>query len=174
MTARADKRDMKCIGLMMALVVLVPENESQALAQDESTTPSAEGLLRDIAARGARLVLLELWENELRFDTVTNRIESGRAECLEVAQALKPASDAAASLSLNYSVARALPMAPSRVLRLVGRGFELANICTTPFIEPESGVAERYELQALKALSDLRGSSLASLARECADLVRLP
>ena len=77
-------------------------------------------------------------------------------------------------MSLNYSVARALPASPARVLGLVGRGFSIDDICTSPFIEPESGVAERYEQRALKALANLSDSALRAVAEQCAVRIRLP
>ncbi|HSL78271.1 MAG TPA: hypothetical protein VK877_01305, partial [Pseudolabrys sp.] len=103
-------------------------------------------------------MLRELWKNELQFEEICGAIETGRSEWLEVARLLRPVSDGAQTLSVNYSVARALPKAPSRVLRLIGQGFAVEDVCTSPFIEPEPGLAERYEEDALRALAGLSGS----------------
>ena len=65
---------------------------------------------------------------------------------------LRAFSDAAASESIDSAFARALPVAPERVLQLMGHGLELNNICGSPFIEPEPGVAELYERKAFDAL----------------------
>jgi len=135
--------------------------------------PRADALLRAIETRGARAVVSELFALEDRWSAVLLEIETGRSEWLEVARRLKPASDAASSLGLNYSVARALLAQPERVLALIGRGFAVNDICTSPFIEPESGVAERYEKRALQVLARLERAGLAHAA-ECAAQVRLP
>jgi hypothetical protein len=142
--------------------------------QAETPLPSPTALLAEIEVAGPRIVLERLWANDSQFNALSLAIESGEADWLEVARRLKPASDAGVSLSLNYSVARAIPVAPTRVLGLVGRGFTVEGICTSPFIEPVAGVAERYEQRALQALATLEGSALASVAEQCAARVRLP
>ena len=143
-------------------------------ANSSPEVPEAAVLLSEIEASGPKAVLGRLWANESQFNAVCDRIEAGDPTWLEVARRLRPASDAAASLSLNYSVARALPAAPGRVLGLVGHGFTIQDICTSPFIEPEPGVAESYEARALRALSTLRGTQLSGLAEQCAARIRLP
>jgi hypothetical protein len=152
---------------------------SPVLSQANQTNPSPqlpkpEVLLSEIEASGPKPVLSRLWADEPQFEALCGRIETGEPSWLEVARRLKPASDAAVSLSLNYSVARALPVAPARVLGLVDRGFSVSDVCTSPFIEPEPGVAERYEARALQALATLAGTRLGPLAEQCAERVRLP
>jgi hypothetical protein len=72
------------------------------------------------------------------------------------------------------AVGRALPLDAERVLRLIGHGFELNFVCTSPFDEPAPGVAEAYERNALAALTSLRDPDLKSIAAECAKRIRLP
>ncbi|WP_372484763.1 hypothetical protein AB9H29_19140 [Stenotrophomonas sepilia] len=131
-------------------------------------------MLNRIANEGGRKVLWDLWQHEREFGQVTSGIESGDPAWLEVAAALKPFSDAGASLSINYAVAHALPKAPERVLALIARGFKVEDICTSPFIEPDPGVAEAYERRTLAALSRMKGAALGSVAAECAAQLRLP
>jgi hypothetical protein len=138
------------------------------------TGPSAHALLGRIAKEGGRKVLWDLWERDEAFGRVVSGIESGDPSWLKVALALRPFSDGGASLSINYAVARALPKAPNRVLALVGHGFAVGDICTSPFIEPDPGVAEAYERQALVALSKVKAPALAPIAAECSKQVRLP
>jgi len=145
-----------------------------AQADPQASLPSATALLSEIEGNGPRAVLDRLWANQHQFEALCAAIESADPSWLEVARRLRPVSDAAISESLDYSVARAIPAAPARVLGLVGRGFTIERICTSPFNEPEPGVAEHYEQQALKALSGLSGSSLSSVAEKCAARVRLP
>ena len=136
--------------------------------------PSAASILDDIKAVGARTVFGRLSSHEAQFDAVCDAIEGAEPKWLEVAAHLRPVSDGAAALSLNFSVARALPRAPTRVLALVGHGFALEDICTSPYIEPDPGVAEDYQTRALAALATVSDSRLKALVQQCATRVRIP
>ena len=81
-------------------------------------------------------------------------------------------ADAATALTLDFSVARALPGNPARVLGLVDRGFALQDICTSPFLEPEPGAAEAYAHRALVALESVSQPPLEAQARKCAEAIR--
>lgn len=153
--------------LLLALALASPT----AVAADGA---SAQALLKRIASDGGRKVLWDLWEHERQFDQVVSGIESGDPSWLKVAVALKPFSDAGASPSINYAVARALPNAPERVLALTTHGFNVEEVCTSPFIEPALGVAEAYERRALAAPARMKGTALAPVAAACAVQVRLP
>jgi len=150
----------------LSMVLLVTLASGVAFAASPSGT-AAEALLVRIGNEGGREVLRDLWEHEPDFERVLAGVESGDATWLSVASALRQFSDAGGSLSLDYAVARALPRAPERVLGLVGHGFALQRICTSPFIEPEAGVAEAYKKQVLVALSGINSPTLVPLAREC-------
>lgn len=156
---------------MIVLLLVLALASQAAVAADR---PLAQVVLNRVANEGGRKVLWDLWRHEREFGQVTAGIESGDPAWLEVAVALKPFSDAGASLSINYAVARALPKTPERVLALTTQGFKVEDICTSPFIEPDPGVAEAYERRTLAALSRLKGTSVASVAAECAAQVRLP
>lgn len=156
---------------MTVLLLVLAIASAAAVAADR---PSAQAVLNRVANEGGRKVLWDLWQHEREFGQVTAGIESGDPAWLEVAAALKPFSDAGASLSINYAVARALPKTPERVLPLTTQGFKVEDICISPFIEPDPGVAEAYERRTLAALSRLKGTSVASVAAECAAQVRLP
>ena len=108
------------------------------------------------------------------FERVCHMIETADPKWLEVARLLKPASDAGLALSLNYSVARALPRAPERVLALIGHGFTVEDVCTSPFIEPEPGVAENYQRRTVAALRGVRAPGLSSVVSECLAGVEVP
>ena len=127
-----------------------------------------DAILQDIDARGARAVLARASTNEALFDG----IETGHPKWLEVARQLRAASDASTTLSLNYAVARALPNAPDQVLLLVGRGFTLDDVCTSPYIEPEPGVAESFARRAEAALRRVAAPGLTQLRDQCLARVR--
>ena len=157
----------------LSMVLLVTLASGVAFAASPSGT-AAEALLVRIGNEGGREVLRDLWEHEPDFERVLAGVESGDATWLSVASALRQFSDAGGSLSLDYAVARALPRAPERVLGLVGHGFAMQRICTSPFIEPAPGVAEAYEQKTLLALSKVKSPALAPIAAQCAERVRLP
>lgn len=143
------------------------ENSEEALTVAELQAEADE--------MGEQEVLTTLWQDEARFNQVLDSIETGDSGWLAIAQQLRPFSDAGISTSLNYAVARALPNAPKRVLGLVEEnGFSLEDVCDSPFIEPEPGVAEEYEARTLEALSTVEDSSLVSLVEACSERVRVP
>jgi len=140
----------------------------------EASGLAAGDILREIASEGPGPVLRRLWDNPTRFDHVCDKIESGDPSWLEVARRLRSSSDAGASLSLNYAVARALPLVPERALRLINNGFTVDDICTSPFIEPKPGVAERYQRRASAALRGSLPSDLEVVRKECLKRVEVP
>ena len=153
-----------CVALLLAM----------ASAAGAVGRPAPEDLLARIERQGGREVLRALWDDERAFEDVLEGIETGEDAWLRVAQALQPFADGAASLSLRYALARALPGAPARILGLAGHGYAVDDLCTSPFIEPGPGVAEAYEREALAALGTVRAPALAGIAARCAERVRLP
>jgi len=156
--------------LIFATLILLLLATCASIAPSESSA----ALMSRIDKEGGSEVLHDLWEHETEFNQVTSRIESGDADWLQVAARLLPFADGATSLSLHYAVARALPKEPNRVLALVGHGFDAGYICTSPFIEPDPGVAEAYERQTLAALASIKDPALRPIAAECSKGVRLP
>jgi hypothetical protein len=154
-----------------ALAVLASKPQAPAIAAD-ALKPAALGARID--DEGARAVVASLWRDEDAFSLVLDGIETGTDEWLDVAARLLPGADGSASLSLHYAVAYVLSRRPAAVLARVGRGFDLARICTSPYIEPEPGVAETYERVTLAALGKVTEPDLVPLAAQCAEGVRLP
>src|SRR5258708_1019013 len=144
------------------------------LALPSIAQPAAESILRQIEAEGPRIVLNRLWDDQQTFWRICELIETADPKWLEVARQLKPASDAFLALSIDYCVARALPNAPERVLALIGHGFDVEKTCTSPFIEPEPGIAEEYQRRAVAALRAIRAPRLSSLVAECLAGVEVP
>ena len=145
-------------------------NITGARAED----PDAALLINEIKTKGAKAVLGELTvdQNWKKFTEVCDKITTGEKEWLEVAGQLLQASDAGATESLESSVARALPNAPRQVLKLIAETrhnaeweFTVDTACTSPFIEPESGVEEKYLLDSQKALKLLDTSDNPKLNR---------
>jgi hypothetical protein len=133
---------------------------------------SPQKMLNEISVKGPKRVVREYADNQQLWDVFLQYIESGKAEWLRVAFNLKPGTDAGTSEDLNFSVARALPKNPRGVLKLIGKRFSFEEVCTSPFIEPEPGVAEKYEKEAQNALSQVGSGLLAKRARKCLKRIR--
>ncbi|MGH6611838.1 MAG: hypothetical protein ACRECQ_16465 [Burkholderiaceae bacterium] len=163
---------MKISGVLLVVMMLLAP-ASPCASQDNLAEPSAQDLLARIDREGSRAVVRDLWAREPSFEHVTRQIETGAPDWLRIATALRPFTDGAAALSLDYALARALPRAPGAILALVDRGFVLDSICTSPFIEAEQGVAEAYAREAIAALMRVDDPSLKPRALKCAEQLRL-
>ena len=163
---------MKRLLVLCPLFILATSATTTATTTADELITSAEIQSR-IDAQGGQKVLWDLWDHETEFGKVISGIESADPAWLAIAIRLRQFSDAGASEELDSAVALALPKAPDRVLALVGHGFDIEFICTSPFTEPEPGVAEAYERKALAALASVQTPALKTIAAECSKRVRL-
>lgn len=117
--------------------------------------------MSDIKAVGPRAVIEKLWNSDENhpndWDRVIEMIESGERNWLEVAKALKPASDAGASQDLNGAMAVALLKNSPDVLTMAQQGpFTVDGICTCPYVvetSDEEIAANSYLKEAEKTLT---------------------
>lgn len=147
---------------------------ARSVSGETSPLPTPKTLMAQIKAEGAKVVLKRLWHDNAAFDALCAAIETGDPAWLEIAERLRPASDAGITLSINYSVARALPKAPERVLALVGKEFRIDDICTSPFIEPKPGVAQDYQKRTIAALRKVSAPELLKLRDQCLARISVP
>ncbi len=129
--------------------------------------PTGESLLASIRDEGPKPVLARLWADHEVFDQICSRIESGDPLWLKVASALRPAADAASAEELDFSVARALPNSPRGVLSMIGKGFDLEWVCTSPFIEESIDIEKAYLHKAEKALVKLNAIDVEETRKKC-------
>lgn len=127
-----------------------------------------------INARGANAVLQSLRQEEAVFDSLLFHVERGEQEWFGIWLKLRPFVDGGQSESIDIAFARAIPHAPAAILKLIGNGLELRSVCTSPFIEPDPGVAEQYEVAAIKALSSVPDKDLQVVKQQCIRRVQLP
>ncbi len=155
---------MRPLGRLLALVLLSACSESPA-----------EKVLSRVEESGPQAVIAQLFQSDTEWTELSRNIESGDDAWLRVAASLRPGSDAGSALSLIYSVARAIPANPHGVLSLAKEGhFSIELICTSPFIEPEPGIAERFAEKASEALSTVQDPHLLQVRDECVTRVQLP
>ena len=157
---------------------------SAAPAPSAPYTPSAQSapvepkLVRqingEIDSKGAKATLVALDQDDARFGKVSDAIATADPVWLTIALRLRAGSDADTGETLSRALARALPNAPERVLALLGRGYDVDNLCTSPFIEPAPGVAEAYEAKAIAALQSVTDPALKTTVDKCIKGVTLP
>lgn len=134
--------------------------------------PTADDLLRRLGrGEGAMLVGLLNDDRSAFAAAVYEDIESGDPKWLDVACRLHEFSDASVTLSLQFSVARALPRKPLHVLSLIGTCFEVDDVCTDPYIE-DARESASHVLRVERALSQPLDRSVEAVARRCLARVR--
>ena len=131
---------------------------------------SAGAVLATIHRDGASVALRRYVVDDSTFgDAVLVGIASGDSAWLEVARLLKPAADAGASEYLGIAMADALPVAPDRVLALLGPDYPAERVCGMPFIEQPDSEAVSYFRRARPAVDRIRRPDLALQRAACLD-----
>ena len=145
------------------------------LAASDCTSLTPEAIANRIDEHGARSVVSEIWKSEAEWACILSHISSGQSNWLDLSVALRPGTDAAAGLSLRFAVSRAIPNNPGGVLKLTLSGpFSVADVCTSPFIEPDPGIAEDFEKSAIEALKTVTDTELSQARDECLEKIKLP
>jgi hypothetical protein len=154
------------ISIAAALSLLFLTGTAHADATPSLDEVSASQILKDIRRRGAVVVVRELKAHS-KWEGVLDKIETGECSWLETARRLRPGTDASAALELRFAVSRALSKNPKGVLRLVGKGFSIDEVCTSPFIEPDPGVEEAFLEEAMRSLKNMAPGTLTKRSKEC-------
>jgi hypothetical protein len=146
---------------LLALVCL-------AACKESAWTPrgSADIVLSEIKLRGASGVSKRLDTDETFARSVMSGIASGDSTWLVVASRLEPES-AAAEASLEIALASALIESPQKVLALVGRKYQVDQVCGIPFRRTDSSEVMNYHQQATAALRRVRDSTLTRTLTSC-------
>jgi hypothetical protein len=132
---------------------------------------TAQAVLADIARRGAKTVLDELYGDDARWRGALEGIAAGQPEWLEAAQRLKMVAGPVAP-ELTVVVAEALEHAPRSVLAILDRGaFDTDDVCSLNTIEDALGNEYEAAVQAIdrrqRAVSQVGLPALAARRREC-------
>jgi hypothetical protein len=145
--------------------------------------PSAAAISAEIDAKGAKEVVQRLWdanegENRGRsdWDRVADQISLGRVAYIKLVPRLAPGTDGAAAEDIGISLAYALPIAPSAVLRVIElndnnvvRG---SRICGVPFLEGSMDDEPSYIRKASLAVSNVTASDLQKVKAACLETLR--
>ena len=123
-------------------------------------------MLSEIKVGGAAKVATRIDADESFGRSVMNGIATGDSAWLDVAEQLTPAS-AAAAASLSIALASALPRSPKRVLAALGPKYPVDDVCSIPFLEPESTLVTSYHDQAVAALNRVDSAPLNNVRDAC-------
>jgi hypothetical protein len=127
---------------------------------------SAELVLSEIKLGGAAKVATRIDADESFGRSVMNGIATGDSAWLDVADQLTPAS-AAAAASFSIALASALPRSPKRVLAVLGPKYPVDEVCSIPFLKPESTLVMSYHDEAVAALSRVDSAPLTNVREAC-------
>jgi hypothetical protein len=105
-------------------------------AQEPGDGPAA--LLQDIESRGARAVLLEVYEDEPRWNRLLAGVSSGTAGWLKVADQLKRVAREQ-SEELTVALGQALEKEPANTLAVLGEAFDADDVCSLNTLEQSLG-----------------------------------
>ena len=129
----------------------------------------AEITLSEIKLQGAAEISRRIDTDEGFAKTVLDGVASGDSVWLDVASQLTPPS-AAAQASLAIALASALPRAPSKVLTMVDHvddKYPTEQVCGMPFLKADSSAVVTYYSDAVRAVSSVTDSVLATVVDVC-------
>ena len=87
-----------------------------------------------------------------QYESLLNKIENGDEVLIKSSSLLSKWVDASASLSLKYSLSRAIIIKPDSVMQLIPEFFSVSDICTIPYIEAPIEVDLNHVQESLSAL----------------------
>ena len=129
--------------------------------------PTADEVLKQIALRGARPVVWELFDRDAEWDRLLREISSGDPRWLKVAARLRKASDAGASEELGDAINDAVEKSPELVLEMGYCGETLYDSTAITFDELMAGVNRKIE-----ALSKVKRCDLIKKRDRCIKSLR--
>ncbi len=101
------------------------------------------------------------------YDTLLDKIEHGNIILIRSSYLFLPWVDASTSLSLKYSLSRALIKNPDVVMNLVPKYFSVTDICTIPYIEESINVELNHINASIVSLKELSGNNITNSVLEC-------
>jgi hypothetical protein len=131
---------------------------------------------RAIKGIGARAVLIDIYEDWDEWDALLDHIVQGNREWLEIANLLKPVSDAGASEMLDIAVGEALERQPEYVLTVALKIFDLDLVCAAweygmPGYETPEQAIGMLEAR-IESLERLKDNELLPVRNECIEVIR--
>jgi hypothetical protein len=134
-------------------------------------------VLTDIRVHGAEKVLKKLLQKGGSWNAVHKGISSGDSEWLDVAAALRPATDAGVSSSLDIALFFALKQAPMKVLTLlVELKIPSNEVCSGGLVldsDPSKQQINSWFNERIQSVQSVAAANLATIRATCiSDLER--
>jgi hypothetical protein len=176
-------RTLMALGLLAALgapaaEAAPPRRPSPVSRAAAPSAAEAQAVLDEIARRGARPVLEDLYAREARWRPVIEGVASGHARWLEVAARFKRVAmrNLAVSQELTVAVSRALGPAPAAALGVLEGAFDADDVCSLNTLEdslgPDYAVALGTVERRERAVSKVREPALAARRDACLEFLR--
>ena len=130
-----------------------------------------QAIIDEVSSRGAREVVLELYNDDDTGYALLRNIATGSELWLKAAAALRSGSDAGASEMLDLAVGEALEHAPANVLRITPKVSWLRSVCAGPDVDDRR--YDSYELSMnainlrLKLVAAITDPKLQHLCDQC-------
>ena len=139
---------------------------------------AAQAVLDDIARRGAKTVLEEIYGHEAEWRPVIDGVSSGQAKWLQVASRFKAVAlrNLSVSQELTVAVSRALEHAPAQALAVLDVSFDADDVCSLATVEdslgPDYDAALRSVERRERAVAKVTDPALAARRDDCLDFLR--
>lgn len=160
--------------ILLAAMMLVMSGHARGDEADKTEEPpklpyalTADEVLKQIARRGARPVVWELYDRDAEWDRLIREISSGDRKWLKVAARLRKASDAGASEELADAIDDAVEKSPELVLEMGCCGVTLYDTQVNTFDEFLAGINRK-----IKALSKVKRCDLIKKRDGCIKSLR--
>ena len=151
---------------------------AQAGGTTAPSSAAAQLILDDIARRGPKPVLDELYAREPRWRPVIEGVASGHPKWLEVAARFKPAAlrNLSVSQELTVAVSRALEKEPAQALRVLEGAFDTDDVCSLATVEDSLGEDYAAALRTVerreRAVARVSAGALAARRDDCLEVLR--
>jgi hypothetical protein len=130
-------KEMRRAALPAAVLGLALSAAAPARAAPETVAVPVE-LLREIDQKGAQAVLLQVYEDDPRWQQVLDGIATGSRAWLRVAERFKRVAREQ-SEELTVAVGRALETEPAHALAVLGDAFDADDVCSLNTLEQSLG-----------------------------------
>jgi hypothetical protein len=155
-------------GAMRKLVL--PLLTCLAASAQAAPPPSLRAVQASITANGVARTIQSL-DRSNQWDAVMDRIGRGDPAWIALAPKLAAGADGAKAEGLGIMLAKALPVNPAAVLRVLTanqyRAMSVDRVCGIPFIEPPPGADAAYKTEAVAAVTRVATPGLISVREKC-------
>jgi hypothetical protein len=167
--------------LFWSIVVLLVCYAGAIAAADSG--PTAAEISAEIEAKGAKAVINRLSSAHANamgqndWSRTMDQIWNGRLAYIALAPKLAQGADGRSAQDLAIALARALPVAPAAVLRVIDRHngpvLGVSRICGVPFSEPSTKNTSGYVGAAQSAVDDVDTPRLQHVKAACLEQLAL-